>query len=177
MNVSFWMLLSRFLELPKGLKCTFWLRKRKLWTPFFDTDTWKHYSRGYIWARGEKIRGNQIFADLASIWPKWSGSKRILITLSPNTKSPHHIYRPIFGILQKTIENAYKMAPTYVQKLPINCLNSCLSTQYYFFVLRIVFNIFFKYFFFENLFRTSALRENRRKNGKKQEKRPFFDTK
>ena len=101
-----------------------------LLNPFFTSQTiTKIISRGYIWARGEKIPGYLIFVDLPSLRPKWSGSKRILITFAPNTKSPHHILRANFVFSKKIIRKTYKTASPYMLKRPIKCLKFVFDVQ------------------------------------------------
>ena len=131
------------------------------------------YSRGYIWARGEKIPGYLIFVDLPSLRPKWSGSKRILITFAPNTKSPHHILRANFVFSKKIIRKTYKTASTYMLKRPIKCLKIVFDVQNIIFVVKNPIEICFKYLLFQNFFGPPPSEKIGKKTGKT-EKIPIF---
>ena len=127
-------------------------------------------SRGHTWARGVKNRNHQIFLDLPSIWPKWSGSKRILITSAPKTKSPHHILRANFGFLKKTIRKTYETIFWEIQEYLSNLNEKCELFQIIFFEITFVTKIEEKQFGAKKFFwtplpeKTGPKRENNGKN-------------
>ena len=126
----------------------------------------KALSRGHTWARGVKNRNHQIFLDLPSIWPKWSGSKRILITSAPKTKSPHHILRANFGFLKKTIRKTYETIFWELQEYLSNLNEKCELFQIIFFEITFVTKNWRKTIWGEKIFLDPSPRENRAQKGK-----------